>query len=102
MKSKTELRKENNQFREGLKVKGRCMKRRVPKHYFLPAINLLITAGQEAKAIRDIRAAYNQNPEAEFKQSFQSWSPRSAKDIIRWEIIPMIHERINIRPFLKV
>ena len=95
MKTKKEIRKENNEYFVGLQLQANCMKgAKVPKHYYLPAINRRITAGEYAKAIKAIRAA---KPEQEFKQSFQAWWPKTGADIIKWEIVPAIHERINVR-----
>jgi elongation factor P hydroxylase len=89
-----------NQWKEDLIQKASEMKVMVPKHHYVPSKEMFVTAGFMANAIKQIRQAFNNNPETEFKQSFSAWYPRTAKDIIRHEIQPMIHERINIREIL--
>lgn len=99
--SKTEQRRSYITYMRHLQEKATRMgNKMVPKHCYLPAIDRMITAGQEASVMRTVRAAFNQNPETEFPQSFQSWSPRTAREIIHWEIVPTIHERINVRALM--
>lgn len=95
----TQDRKDYANYKAGLILKGKAMGGKVPKHYYLPAINRMITAGEEAKAIKAIRQAYNTNPQTEFKQSFQAWWPKTAADILKGEVWPMIHDRINCRQY---
>ena len=86
------------EFKQGLIEQAKCMGGvMVPKHYWCPGPRKYLTAGQMAKAIKAVRTAYNKNPEIEVKQSFQAWWPEKVKDVLRWEILPAIHERINVR-----
>ena len=99
MKSKNEIRRDNVQYFAGLQLQANCMRgAKVPKHFWLPGINRFITAGEYAKACNTIREA---QPEQEFKASFECWYPRTANEILRIEIIPAIHERINVRGRMK-
>lgn len=85
------------QYIDGLKAQAETMPK-IPKYIYCPGPGKMITAGQYCNAIKVIKAA---KPEQEFKQSFQNWAPVEARDILRFEVIPAIHERINIREFIR-
>jgi hypothetical protein len=100
MKTQNEIRRDNREFIADLQQKAKEMKVRVPKAHYVPSRQAFYSAGNIAKMIKMIRQAYNVNPETEFKQSFSCWYPVTAKHIVRNEIGPMIHERINIRALI--
>jgi hypothetical protein len=93
----SEIRCRNREFRADLEVKAKQMGSMVPKAHYVPSVGKFYSAGTIASMIKTIRCAFNKSPETEFRQSFSSWAPKTAAEIIRWEIVPMIHERINIR-----
>lgn len=98
MKTKNEYRREAKEFRANMEDQAKGMKVNLPAHYWCPGPNRFITAGQYVTALKAILSA---PPEQEFRQSFQSWSPRTAAEIRRWEIVPAIHDRINARGFME-
>lgn len=93
--------KDYQQFQKDLQDKANQMKVRVPKAHYVPSREAFYPAGSIAQMMKAIRQAFNNNPDQEFKQSFSCWYPVKAKDIIKYEIHPMIHERINIRALIK-
>lgn len=91
---------ENAEFEANLRQKAKEMKVRVPKHYYVPSKQYFITAGQLVNIYQAIRTAFNKNPDIEFQMSLQAWWPKTAGEILRNEIWPSIHDRINIRALI--
>ncbi len=90
-------RKEYREHLDNLKGIARQMAHRVPRHFWCPGPGKMLTAGQVATIVKTLRKAA---PSQEVAQSFQSWAPVQVADVLRWEVLPAIHERINARPFL--
>lgn len=98
MKTTKQQRRDAREFREETASQARTMGVKVPKYFWCPGPNRMITAGQYVKAWRQILAA---QPGDYFPRSFTSWSGRTAADIIRYEIRPALHDRINARGLMQ-
>lgn len=90
-------RREFRAWKIELLTQAQRMGARVPKLYYAPGPQQMLTAGSMARALKAIAAAA---PEQEFKQSFSAWWPKTAEDIRRYEVMPALHERINCRAFI--
>lgn len=84
----------NKRYLKELREKAQQMGGKVPKLIYCPGIDRAITAREYCNAIKLIKGV---NPGYEFKRSFQNWYPVTARDIMKYEVIPAIHDRINIR-----
>lgn len=98
MKTLTDIKRDAREFRHATQEQARTMGVKVPAHFWCPGPNKMITAGQYVKAWKQILAA---RPSDYFPRSFTSWSGRTAADIIRYEIRPALHDRINARGLMQ-
>jgi hypothetical protein len=92
-----EAREQYRQYIHTLREKAAQMKTRTPRAYYCPGPGKMLTAGQYTTAIKMVKAA---SPDRYFARSFANWYGGYAREIIRHEIRPAIHERINARVFI--
>lgn len=99
MKTLNDIKRDAREFRHATREQARTMgSQKVPKYFWCPGPNQMITAAQYVKAWKTILAA---RPDDYFPRSFTSWSGRTAAEIIRYEIRPAIHDRINARGLMQ-
>lgn len=98
MANTKQYRRDAREFRQATAAQARTMGVKVPKHFWCPGPNQMLTASQYVKAWKRILAA---QPDDFFARSFQSWAGRTAAEILRYEIRPAIHDRINARGLMQ-
>lgn len=98
MQTKSEIRRDAREFRNETREQAQTMGCKVPKYFWCPGPGKILTAGEYVKVWKHILAA---KPDDYFPRSFQSWAARTAADIIRYEIRPAVHNRINARGLMQ-
>lgn len=98
-KSHGEAKREAQEFRAQIKTVSYQMGNMLPRLYYAPGPQRMLTLTQYLKACKMIIEC--QDEAQEFKMSFAAWWPKTAEDIRTGEIWPSIHERINARGLME-